>query len=245
MLNVIPPYSKACSSTTSPDLKMVFIIVNSIKFTFRKYKNMKMAICTLQVISWWRVVYHLHGFAGFGMGMQPGMMGTMNPSGAIGMQNANAMQSSFQQRADQAFSSFGNLKQWNRASVDGRIGKHDHIDAGTDLCYELKTGHLGTKKEEEWERKKKKQGEEKKRGKKEEIKRKQQNYVIKICLDLHFVFSRNTGLCVCTLFTNYLHQLQSFCCTRYFTGKWINLSVGCIADFYVITGRENRWLGAV
>ncbi|XP_076461977.1 clathrin interactor 1-like [Babylonia areolata] len=49
---------------------------------------------------------------GYSMGMQPGLMGTMN-TGAMGMQNANAnaMQSAFKQRTDQAFSSFGNIKQ--------------------------------------------------------------------------------------------------------------------------------------
>ncbi|KAL8609409.1 hypothetical protein ACOMHN_019898 [Nucella lapillus] len=47
---------------------------------------------------------------GYGMGMQPGMMATMN-TGAMGMQNANAMQSAFKQRTDQAFSSFGKIKQ--------------------------------------------------------------------------------------------------------------------------------------
>lgn len=47
---------------------------------------------------------------GYGMGMQPGMMGPMN-MGAMGMQGPNARQSSFQQRTDQAFSAFGSMKQ--------------------------------------------------------------------------------------------------------------------------------------
>ena len=55
--------------------------------------------------------------AGYGMGMQPGMMGQMN-MGAVGMQGPNAKQSSFQQRTDQAFSAFGSMKQWSTASVD-------------------------------------------------------------------------------------------------------------------------------
>ena len=38
--NVVPPYSKTYSSATSPlILKMGFTIVNSIEFTFRKYKK--------------------------------------------------------------------------------------------------------------------------------------------------------------------------------------------------------------